>query len=274
MLPDTLSDKVLILYCFVDDFLKAIDHKNDKQRKFTDAQVLTTALIGAKKFKGNYAAALSFLVAYEGFYPIDRGVFSTRLKHLTPFIHLIFNYLSQTIKSLNLAHAYIIDTFPVSVCRNVRIPHCRLLQGEDYRGYNSSKKEYFYGFKVQIITTTQGLPVQLDIFCGATGDITAFQSSQIHLPQGSDLYADKAYNDYEQEDYLAECEQIYLQAQRKSNTKRPDEPAERFLKNHFRKQIENTFSQITDCFPRHIHATNPQGFLLKIFLFVLAFMIL
>jgi hypothetical protein len=62
MLTDTLSDKVLILYCFTDDFLKAISLKNDKQRQFTDAQVITTALIATKRFKGNYAAALDFLV--------------------------------------------------------------------------------------------------------------------------------------------------------------------------------------------------------------------
>jgi Transposase DDE domain len=274
MQTDTLSDKVLIIYCFVDDFLKAIGQKNDKQRKFTDAQVIATALIAAKKFNCNYNAALDFMSSYEGFYPIDRGVFSTRLKRLIPLIDLIFKHLSHTLKSLNLTQDYIIDTFPVSVCRNIRIPKCRLLQGVDYRGYNSSKKEYFYGFKVQLITTAQGIPIQFDVFSGATGDITAFQCSQINLPPQSSLYADKAYNDYEQEDYLEECEQIYLKAHRKSNTLRKDSPSQRFLKNHVRKQVENSFSQITDLFPRHLHATSPMGFLLKIFLFVLVFMIL
>jgi hypothetical protein len=47
---------------------------------------------------------------------------------------------------------------------------------------------------------------------------------------------------------MQSCEQIYFQAQRKSNTKRPDEPHERFLQNHFTKHIENTFSQIIDIF--------------------------
>lgn len=51
-------------------------------------------------------------------------------------------------------------------------------------------------------------------------------------------------------------------------------PYEVFYKNHVRKMVENSFTMITDLFPRHIHATSAKGFLLKIFIFVLAFTIL
>ena len=270
----TLSDKVLVIYCFVDDFLKAIAPENDKQRKFTDAQVITTALVAAKKFHGNYTSSLDFLASYEGFYPIDRGVFSMRLHRLEYTMSLIFSYLGETIKELNVSKEYIIDTFPVSVCRNIRIPNCKLLQEEAYRGYNKSKREWFYGFKIQIITDSKGTPVQFDVFCGQTGGVTAFQCSQINLPENSSLFGDKAYNDYEQEDLLLECDEIRLRPIRKSNSKRPDKPYEAYYKNHVRKMIENSFTMITDLFPRHIHATTTKGFLLKIFIFVLAFTIL
>ncbi len=162
----------------------------------------------------------------------------------------------------------------MAVCRNIRIKNRRLLTGENYRGFNNSKKEWFYGFKIQIITTEAGTPVQFDVFCGETGDVTAFQSTQIDLQEGSSLYADKAYNDYDEEDLLRECEQIYLKPQRKSNSKRKDLPFQVFLKKHIRKQIETSFAMITDLFPRHLHATSIQGFLLKILLFVLAFTII
>lgn len=274
MLSDTFSDNVLVIYCFVDDFLIGINTKTDKQRKFTDTQVITTALIAAKKFKGNYHAALDFLASYEGFYRLDKGIFSMRLHRLKPVIELIFKHLSHTIKSLNVSKNYIIDTFPVAVCRNIRIKDCRLLTGKHYRGFNDSKKEWFYGFKIQIITTEDGIPVQFDVFCGETGDVTAFQCTQISLEEGSNLYGDKAYNDYDEEDLLCECEQIYLKPHRKSNSKRKDLPFQVFLKNHIRKQIENSFAMITDLLPRHIHATSTEGFLLKILLFVLAFTIL
>ena len=66
-----------------------------------------------------------------------------RLYRLKPIIELIFKHLSYTIK---FSKNYIIDTFPVSACRNIRIKNCRLLTGKSYRGFNqvanrNSKKE-------------------------------------------------------------------------------------------------------------------------------------
>lgn len=44
---------------------------------------------------------------------------------------------------------------------NIRIARGRLLQGKEYRGKNTSKREYFYGCKVGLLTNEQGLPVEL-----------------------------------------------------------------------------------------------------------------
>ncbi|MEM6378376.1 MAG: IS982 family transposase, partial [Bacteroidota bacterium] len=38
-----------------------------------------------------------------------------------------------------------------------------------------------------------------------------------------------------------------------------------------RKRIETTFSVILNLFPRKVHAVTPQGFLLKIVLFICAY---
>ncbi len=40
-----------------------------------------------------------------------------------------------------------------------------------------------------------------------------------------------------------------------------------------RKRIETTFSQITNMFPRKIHAVTKQGFLLKLVIFIVSFSI-
>lgn len=274
MSTDSLSNQVLIIYCFVDDFLQKVRPLPDRKRKFTDAQVITTALVAARRFGGNYVAALNFLSDYERFYPLDPGVFSMRLKRLKPVICLIFNRLAQTIKSPSLSGQYIAGTLPVAICHNIRAGKSRRLQGNSYWGYRKSKREFHYGFKVQIITTAQGVPVQFDVFCAETGDITAFQSSQISLPENSELYGDKACNDYRQEDLLAECEPIALLPIRKARSKRAGQPRQAFLKARIRQKIENAFPRLTHLFPKRIHATDVEGFLLKLFLFVLAFMIL
>ena len=94
---------------------------------------------------------------------------------------------------------------------------------------------------------------------------------QLTLPEGSEVYADSAYTNYELEDLHEECEHIRLLVERKSNSKRPDSAALRFIKKYYRKRIETSFSQITAHFPGKIHAVTPQGFLLKIVLFLFAF---
>ena len=58
---------------------------------------------------------------------------------------------------------------------------------------------------------------------------------------------------------------------RKRNTKRKDQPYEAFLRDYYRKQIETSFSQITDLMPKALHAVTPEGFFIKALLFVMAF---
>ena len=91
---------------------------------------------------------------------------------------------------------------------------------------------------------------------------------QLDLPQGSCHYADAGYTCYEVEDLLKECDQVQLLCCRKSNSKRKEEPHMAFLKEQYRKRIETTFSGITSFFPKRIHAVTPQGFILKLILFI------
>ena len=70
---------------------------------------------------------------------------------------------------------------------------------------------------------------------------------------------------------LFEAEFIHAKAQRKSNSKRKDEPHVSFLKQHMRKQIETDFSMIKAKMLRKIHAVTKDGFLIKVALFVIAY---
>lgn len=266
-----MEDFTIAIYCFVDDFLKVSTHWENPKRKMSDSEVITTALIAARYFSGNYVHARLYMKSGHGCNLPDKSNFNRHLHRLSTKVVAIFLALGQTLKELNTESEYIIDSFPVSVCRNIRIKRSKLLKDKAYRGYNHSKREYFYGFKVVLITTAAGIPVEYFIVAGSVHDNTAFQAMNIGLAPGSDLYADSAYTNYELEDYYKELEQIWLLAERKSNSKRPDTPARKRIKEFMRKQIETSFSGITNLFPRKIHAVTPEGFLLKVFLFVFAY---
>ena len=169
------------------------------------------------------------------------------------------------------ASEYIIDSFPVAICHNIRISRSRLLKGEKYRGYNASKRQYFYGVKVQLLTTGCGIPVEFCFCPGSEGDVAALSQLPLQLCPESRIYADSAYTDYGIEDLMAEEEQIGLMVQRRKNSLRPDKPWIVYLKQQMRKRIETSISSLTNLFPKKIHAVTPQGFLLKIVLFIAAF---
>ena len=252
-------------------FFHTIGRKNDVHCKIPDAEILTTTLLAARYFYGNLYSACAYMQAHQGVQMIDKSGFTRRLHGLQEQLLALFVALGQSLKQLNTGCRYMIDSFPVAVCDNIRIARSHLLHGEAYRGKNTSKRRYFYGFKVQVITTEAGLPVQFYIHAGSFADVTAFKAMPVELPQHSELYADNGYNCYELEDLFGECEQIDLRVCRNSRAKRKDEPHLAFLKTYYRKRIETTFSGITSFFPKKIHAVTAQGFILKIILFIFAY---
>ena len=182
-------------------------------------------------------------------------------------IYLLFSEIAkQTNKKFSL------DTFPLAVCHNIRIKRCKIVKGEEHRGYNSSKREYFYGFKVHLITAADGTVTEFEFSPGAVEDLASYNLLNFDLPKGSELNLDKAYNFYLQEDLLAENAEIKPNVIRKSNSKREDNtPAQNFIKQEERRHVETNISLIERLFPKKIHVTNVQGFYFKILGFILAY---
>ena len=87
----------------------------------------------------------------------------------------------------------------------------------------------------------------------------------------SSIYADSVYTDYTIEEDARFGDETNLMVQRKSNSKRKDEPWVKFLKEYSRKRIETSFSEIKNLFLRKIHAVTFKGFLLKLLMFIVAF---
>ena len=78
--------------------------------------------------------------------------------------------------------------------------------------------------------------------------------------EASVVYADKAYNDYEIDDLLAEAEDVRLLPIRKKNSKRPLPASTRYLRAYYRKRVETAGSQLMGLFPKSFHAVRAAGF--------------
>ncbi len=208
-----------------------------------------------------------------GFNILDKSNFNKILHRLSDLISQLFYYLSDIFKYLNIESVYVIDSFPVPVCKNIRISRSRLIKGKEFRGYNASKKEYFYGFKVHLISTGEGMPVEFLITAGSIHDNTALQMMNVDLPENSDLYGDAAYLNAEVKALLLEFQKIKLKAATKKNSIERNTWAEELENKYFRKTVENTFSEITYKFPKKIHAVTTEGFLLKLLIAIIVFIL-
>lgn len=269
-----MCDHTLAIYCFIDDLLKALGHREDKRGQFSDAEVITTALCAMLYFGGNFSLSRRYLDS-SGMMPrmLSRSRLSRRLTRLNELVETVFHQLGSALKEMNVESRYSLDSFPVAVCDNIRISRCRLAQGAHFRGYVASKRRYFYGVRVQVMITVDGVPVEFSIMPGSLSDIEGLSELPLALPRGAQVAADAAYTFYEWEDALGESDRIKLLVARKRNSKRRDAPALHDYKQWLRRRIETVFGEITKLFPKKIHATTLSGFVLKISLFLFAYQI-
>ena len=152
--------QILVIYCICDDLLKVISPNQNRQVLMNDSEIMTTALVSALFFGGNFESARSFLKSPRY---IPKMLSKSRFNRLLHRINDVFLYLLQTLgemfKDLNEESCYLIDSFPVAVCDNIRIKRCKIYRSSEYHGYISSKRRYFYGLRIHLMVTKNGQPV-------------------------------------------------------------------------------------------------------------------
>ena len=264
--------EIIAIYCWCDLILKHLRIKEDARSIMGNAEVITTAIVAVRFFSGNFENARRFL-SEHGYIPnmLSKSRLNRRLHALgLELIIDLQNVIGELFKATHPGQEYAIDSFPMPVCENIRIFHSKIYKNEKYRGYQASKKQYFYGLKVHMLVTIDGRPVEFLLTPGSCADVSAFKTLNLDLPQGSVIYGDKAYTDYEEEDLLLDAAGIELKPQRRANAKRRFDGCMEYIISHQRKMVETVFSGIARLFPKHIHAVTSKGFELKVALFACA----
>ena len=279
-----MPEKIITLYCFFDELLKAVPHRDDPQSRLSTAEVMTVVAVAAEFFTGNQQAALAFLCSHGYIQPFSKSRLNRRLHRIPETLWQSCLYIMAQIHQQNKKLCsqnqnksdpeFIVDTFPVPVCRNIRIRRCRIYRNEGFRGYNSSKKEYFYGLKVCALVDTSGNPIELTFMPGSYSDICGLRSMELKLPDDSVIYGDSGFLDLPFEEDLQQDAGFILVVPRRKNMKNQLGGCLQYICGVVRKRVETTFSQLNERFARSIHTVTARGFELKIFLTILAFSII
>ena len=218
--------------------------------KMTDIEVIALAL--AAESLGIDSENLLFSKLrkeYSADFPrlIDRCNFNRRRRRLQDDISRVAEFVSKAVG--NDSKQFIIDSIPVPICQNVRIPRAKICREDPRiqpaRGFHASHKHYFFGFKMQLVLTRKGIPVAMGFTPGNVHD-TAFLDclSDVEL-HDCELIGDKGYLSTPRQTTLFEHDRIRLITPLRANMKRKAtlwNPAYRCT----RKRIETLFSQLCD----------------------------
>jgi hypothetical protein len=266
-----MQTNIIAIFCYVDDFLKALSWRDDVQCRLSLAEIVIIALTASRYFGGNLESARSFLVEHRYIPNIGKSRLNRRL-HAVPsfFWHFLVAHLASK-QNPHCSH-FLVDSFPIAICHPIRSSRRNLFRGKKYIGYNASKKMWFTGLKVHVLTTYQGQPKEFLFSPASTHDLKALKKMYLGtVGKGSTVLGDKAYTSLPFERELLFSRDVLLVAERRDNSKRGQSLIYHRYGKKIRKRIETAFSKIVSWLPRHIHAVTNQGFILKLMMLMTAF---
>jgi hypothetical protein len=253
----TFEDLCTVVYVIVDDLyqvhVQPHDYRPGPRADFTERELLTVALVAELIGLDEETAILGYLRRnHARLFPLlpDRTRYNRRRRALGE----AFNTLRRQIRGWLLAllppnerPLALIDSLPVPV---VGFHHARgehAWKGWATYGYNASKKQTIYGFKLHLVTTGDGVIVD---FALAPANLTDGSFTEQLLGDKYHLLVvgDKGYVDAPVQARLAERQDVLLLTPKRSS-QHIQLPAEvTSLISHFRQMIETVNSQLADQF--------------------------
>jgi hypothetical protein len=176
-------DDTITTTCYLcEEFLKATGHRDDPQVLLSPAEVMTIALAAAAFFGGNIEASRSLLDEY-GYIEkaISKSRFNRRLHAIDSSLwHVLFDLLAPR-SSSNAIPSKPTWWIPCRWLLATNRPHPplqALSSTRARRGFprlHCSKRRYFYGLRVQLVTTRAGEPVEFCLAAASEADISLFK---------------------------------------------------------------------------------------------------
>ena len=255
---DTL---IVTVYVILDDLLRAMEHRTDPRAQTSDSEVLTIGVIAACQFQNHHERALCILRAL-GYLsgPLSVSRFNRRFHALA---HRLSDGVDLLATLLTTGTVFILDSVPLPVCRRARAWRCRKVRGAAYCGYCAAKKETFFGWRLHLVVTPDGIPVSFDLLPASYHDLTPVHELMERLPSGATVYADKGYNSAADEAWIEGETGIRLIPRRRANMT-PNTLVETFGLQRYRGRVETVNSQLAAWGAQRLHARTHEGWLCKI----------
>ena len=269
----TLEDLFITVYCFVEESYClqfaapfSLRQSNNHQPAFTDAEIITLALVGELQ-GGDSQRAWHGKVnkSWRGLFPrlCDRTRYGRRLRRLRrPMAHLQQHLCFLLGASLDRYR--VVDSFPLSLCHLQRVNgSTRPFEYAASVGYCASKKAHYYGMTIQLLCDLRGIPTFLVATPAHAHDLVGFEELMQELAEAGLtelallVVADKGYVG---KDFIQQMKTLYgidLMPIPRHYDKNLPVPALSRLLQKSRRQIETPISQLAD--QMHIEWTRARS---------------
>ena len=252
---------IVTTYVVIDDILKAYGFKDDCRAIGTAAEILTVGVVAAKYFQNHHERALCVLTRLGYVHGLSVSRFNRRLHALQDWLYGIVSLVAELYAQ---GEVFIIDSMPLPVVKRARASRCKKVRGKAFCGYCAAKKEKFFGWRLHLLCTADGLPVAFELLPGSYHDLTPIHELTSLLPEGATIYGDKAYNSADDEDSILRETGVRIVPARRKNMALQNSLADDNALRQYRHSIETLNSQLESMGVQHLHARTNPGLELKL----------
>jgi hypothetical protein len=257
---------IVTTYGVIDAVLKAYGFEDDCLAGATAAEILTVGVVAAKYFQNHHERALWVMTRLGYVQSLSTSRFSRRLHALRDWLYGLIGFVADIYAT---DEVFIIDSMPLPVCKRARASRCKKVRGKPFCGYCAAKKEKFFGWRLHLICTPDGIPVSFDLLPAAEQDLTPIHELTFGLPSGATVFGDKGYiSDPDAKTILDTTGVRFVAVRRRNMT--PNSWADEYDLRLYRKRIETLYSQLEAMGLQHLHARTNYGFDLKTWASLLA----
>jgi hypothetical protein len=242
------------LYTYVDDWYQTegarlLAGKVGKRPEFSDSEVLTLSL--AQHWCGFHKERdwLRFVRQnYLQLFPrlLSQSEFNRRARHLCWLLNRLRLWVVQQLDAFTEAYR-LTDGTPIHVRHWRRYGKGHLLLREAALGYCASKQEPFYGYRLVVLTTLDGIITDWALVSAATDEREA-ALDLLEAYRNLTVLGDKGFLDQFRQALLIERSGNQLHTPKRKNQKEQNAPAWDAVMNRLRRLVETTFAQAKDVF--------------------------
>jgi Transposase DDE domain len=245
----TAQDLLLEVFCLVDDELQALALGRLRQRgplpALTDAEVLTIEIVGEFwKLNTDRDLYRHFRQYHPKEFPalatLHRTSFARQAANLLRVKQLVQRRLAEKLAGLD--GVWLADGMPVHACQFARATFCSRFAGQADYGYDHLIKRTFYGFRLHLRTTREGVILAYELAPARANEAAVLP--ELGPPPGSTGIGDRGYGGTPLREAMAEAGVRLLAPPRRKCEDKPGDRGRAAVLASVRYRIETVNGQL------------------------------